>query len=215
MQKRGMIFDMDGTLWDSVEQIVISWNQTLEQMGEMHVHVSRERLTGLMGQTMDAFARELFREEPPETAMQKLHILEIAENDYLRTHGAVLLGDVRKVFEELRSGGYGIYIVSNCQSGYIEAFLDHYQIWDLVDDLACFGDTKCGKAENLQALIRKHGLTHYWYLGDTRGDQEACEQARVPFLFASYGFGEVQGEVLTLQRLEDLPDLLGRIDVHS
>ena len=50
--KKAVIFDMDGTLWDSVDEIVESWNKTCPEM-----HICREQLIGLMGKTMDCFAR--------------------------------------------------------------------------------------------------------------------------------------------------------------
>ena len=42
--KKAVIFDMDGTLWDSVDEIVESWNKTCPEM-----HIRREQLIGLMG----------------------------------------------------------------------------------------------------------------------------------------------------------------------
>ena len=43
-----MIFDMDGTLWDSVDSIVVSWNAALQQMGETDVTVTRPQIMSLM-----------------------------------------------------------------------------------------------------------------------------------------------------------------------
>lgn len=50
--KKAVIFDMDGTLWDSVDEIVESWNKTCPEM-----HIRREQLIGLMGKTMDCFGK--------------------------------------------------------------------------------------------------------------------------------------------------------------
>ncbi|MCD7922231.1 MAG: HAD family hydrolase [Clostridiales bacterium] len=191
MKKKAIIFDMDGTLWDSVDNIVDSWNLALRQMGETDVTITRERIIGLMGKTMDQFAKALLPHYGPERGMEVMHILEEVENDYLRQHGAVLLGDAAKTFRGLRDLGFGIGIVSNCQSGYIEAFLEYYHLEALVDDIECYGNTLRGKADNLKLLIERNGLEQYWYLGDTQGDYDACREAEVPFVWAAYGFGEV------------------------
>ncbi|MCD8230630.1 MAG: HAD family hydrolase [Clostridiales bacterium] len=202
--KRAVIFDMDGTLWDSVDNIVISWNQALPKIGIKDLVITREQLLGLMGKTMDKFAEALFPQYPQKKGMELFHVLELAENEYLRQHGAVLLGDVEAVFRRLHDQGCGVCIVSNCQAGYIEAFLAHYHLDDLVDDLECYGNTGCGKVDNLKAVIARQGLEKYWYLGDTQGDYDACAEAGVPFIWASYGFGTVEAKVPQADSLEEI-----------
>ncbi|MCD7865891.1 MAG: HAD family hydrolase [Clostridiales bacterium] len=207
LNKKAIIFDMDGTLWDSVDNIVDSWNLALRQVGETGVVVTRERIIGLMGKTMDQFAKELLPHYAPDRGMEVMHILEEEENDYLRQHGAVLLGDVEGTFRRLRDLGFGIGIVSNCQSGYIEAFLEYYHLQDLVDDIECYGNTLHGKADNLKLLIERNGPEQYCYLGDTQGDYDVCREAGVPFVWAAYGFGDVSADVPRIEALEEIVPL--------
>lgn len=201
--KKAVIFDMDGTLWDSVDEIVESWNKTCPEM-----HIRREQLIGLMGKTMDCFARELLPEYEMDQAMEIIHACEWDENEYLSHVGATLYGDVRKVFERLRSMGYEIGIVSNCQAGYIEVFLEYYHLGDLVADIECYGNTQQQKDVNLKALIERNHYETYYYLGDTQGDYNACQKAGVPFLFAAYGFGTVDAQVPQVESLEQLPEVM-------
>lgn len=201
--KRAVIFDMDGTLWDSVDEIVYSWNRTCPEMG-----IRREQLIGLMGKTMDCFAKELLPQYDFEHAMEIIHTCEREENEYLSIHGAVLYGDVRAVFEKLRDMGFHIGIVSNCQAGYIEVFLKYFGLDELVDDFECFGNTQQPKAENLTSLIERNGFDEFYYLGDTRGDYNACQKAGVPFVWAAYGFGTVDADVPRVNALEELPEWL-------
>lgn len=201
--KKAVIFDMDGTLWDSVDEIVESWNKTCPEM-----HIRREQLIGLMGKTMDCFARELLPEYEMDQAMEIIHACEQDENEYLSHVGATLYGDVRKVFERLRGMGYEIGIVSNCQAGYIEVFLEYYHLDDLVADIECYGNTQQQKDVNLKALIERNHYETYYYLGDTQGDYNACQKAGVPFLFAAYGFGTVDAQVPQVESLEQLPEII-------
>ena len=201
--KKAVIFDMDGTLWDSVDEIVESWNKTCPEM-----HIRREQLIGLMGKTMDCFARELLPEYEMDQAMEIIQACERDENEYLSHVGATLYGDVRKVFECLRGMGYEIGIVSNCQAGYIEVFLEYYHLGDLVADIECYGNTQQQKDVNLKALIERNHYETYYYLGDTQGDYNACQKAGVPFLFAAYGFGRVDAKVPQVESLEQLPEVM-------
>ena len=107
--------------------------------------------------------------------------------------------------DRIRELGYGVYIVSNCQSGYIESFLEYYHLADLVDDFECYGNTLHGKAENLKLLIARNDLTEYVYVGDTQGDYDACKEADVPFIWAAYGFGTVSYTHLDVYKRQPLP----------
>ena len=175
------------------------------------MHIRREQLIGLMGKTMDCFAKELLPQYEMDQAMEIIHACEEDENEYLSRVGAKLYGDIRKVFETLRDMGYEIGIVSNCQSGYIEVFLEYYHLGDLVADIECYGNTQQQKDANLKALIERNHYEKYYYLGDTQGDYNACQKAGVPFLFAAYGFGTVDAKVPQVESLEQLPEVMKKL----
>ena len=197
--KKAVIFDMDGTLWDSVDEIVESWNKTCPEM-----HIRREQLIGLMGKTMDCFARELLPEYEMDQAMEIIHACERDENEYLSHVGATLYGDVRKVFERLRGMGYEIGIVSNCQAGYIEVFLETSGLGSYFEGHLCPGDTGNAKADNICKIIQEYHLKAPVYVGDTLGDFNATKTAGIPFVFASYGFGQVPSPDYTIHCPGDL-----------
>ena len=197
--KKAVIFDMDGTLWDSVDEIVESWNKTCPEM-----HIRREQLIGLMGKTMDCFARELLPEYEMDQAMEIIHACERDENEYLSHVGAMLYGDVRNVFERLRGMGYEIGIVSNCQAGYIEVFLETSGLGSYFEGHLCPGDTGNAKADNICKIIQEYHLKAPVYVGDTLGDFNATKTAGIPFVFASYGFGQVPSPDYTIHCPGDL-----------
>lgn len=76
MKEQAFLFDLDGTLVDSVYQHVLAWQQALEQM-EMHVSVWRlHRRIGMSGGLVaNALLRETGREVSPEEAerLRRLH----------------------------------------------------------------------------------------------------------------------------------------------
>ena len=148
--------------------------------------------------------------------MQLLDICGNRENDYLREHGGCLYDGLKACWDELLAMGYELYIVSNCQSGYIEAFLDHYQLWDYLTDTECYGNNKKPKADNIALVVERNALTEAYYMGDIQGDYDATMGASsilgrpVTFLHASYGFGRVDSDVIAVQKLRDLPQMLVR-----
>ena len=129
MKKQGIIFDMDGTLWDSAANVAESWNEAIRQDGRRNKVLTEADIKGVMGKTMDVIAKLLFPELSEKEQETLLAECCRIENDYLREHGGVLYPDLEDTFKELKKT-YELYIVSNCQKGYIEAFLDHYHFWD-------------------------------------------------------------------------------------
>ena len=97
-----------------------------------------------------------------------------------------------------------LFIVSNCQSGYIEIFLKTTGLIDVVKAHLCFGDTLTSKGQTILRLMKENGLKDVVYVGDTRGDYLACQEAGIPFIFAEYGFGDVPEAKEHIKRISDL-----------
>ncbi len=48
------------------------------------------------------------------------------------------------------------------------------------------------KADNIRIICERNGLKNPVYVGDTQMDADACRQAGIPIVYASYGFGTVK-----------------------
>ena len=59
--------------------------------------------------------------------------------------------------------------------------------------------------------MERNRLKNVVFIGDTQGDADAAREAGVPFIYAAYGFGEVDGFDAKLDRLKDLPALLEKM----
>lgn len=209
--KKGIIFDMDGTLWDSAEQVAESWTLALQQCGYKDAVVTKEDMYRTMGRTMDIIAEMLFPFTQGKERETLLTTCCKVENDYLREHGGMLYPDLRKTMEQLKKMGYHLYIVSNCQAGYIEAFLDYFSFHDLFEDISCFGDNGKPKGQNIRLLYEKNKLDAGVYVGDIQGDYDATMEAGLPFIHAAYGFGEIAEPVEKIDTLSDLVDVIGKV----
>lgn len=202
--KKGILFDLDGTLWDSAEGVAVSWNLALTRMGRPE-RLTVERIHGLMGMTMDDIARACFPTVSFEQAKAILDVCMQEENDYLLHHGGILYEGLEDTLRELKRQGFFLAIVSNCQEGYIEAFLTHHHLEQYIDDTENFGRTGHGKGYNIRLVTDRNRLDRAVYLGDTRGDFDASSEAGVPFLHAAYGFGTVPEGTPAIRELRELP----------
>lgn len=200
-----IIFDVDGTLWDSTEVVAQAWNTVIHQHTSLDLTLNGDILKNLFGKTMDVIAANLFPQEPKERQLELIDMCGNYENEYIKTHCGSLYPDLEYVLRSL-SERYPLYIVSNCQAGYIESFLEVTGFQNYFKDHLCPGDTGEGKAYNIREIIRRNHLNNPVYIGDTIGDYNAAKEAdaSIPFVFASYGFGDVEHPEYTINCPRDI-----------
>ena len=185
-----IIFDVDGTLWDSTEIVAKSWDSYLHNKEHMNISITAERLMGLFGQPLPAIAAQLFPDVPEAEQLRIIDGCCQAEHEALLETCAPLYENLEETLKYL-SEKYPLYIVSNCQAGYIEVFLKSSGLGKYFKGHLCFGDTGMEKNDTILRLMEIHHLESPVYVGDTMGDFLSCQKANIPFIFASYGFGDV------------------------
>ena len=105
---------------------------------------------------------------------------------------------------------YKLYIVSNCQDGYIQCFFKAYpHLEQYFMDFECHGSTGLMKADNIRLIADGHSLKNPVYVGDTLGDANASREAGVPFVYARYGFGEVKDFDYVIDSFSELTKKFG------
>lgn len=202
--KKGIIFDMDGTLWDSAENVAKSWSLVVEKHYPHLAPITCEMMQGVMGKTMDQIALALFPGLEDNARNELLEECCVVENEYLSIHGGVLYEGLKETLEILKDK-YNLYIVSNCQSGYIEAFLKYYNFAQYFDDIECFGNNGLKKGDNIKNVVVRNNLDKAVYVGDIQGDFDAAMEAGIDFIHAAYGFGDINQQVPKINSLEELP----------
>ena len=204
--KQGIIFDMDGTLWDSADGVAKSWTQVIQNEYKKDMAVTEQDIKRVMGKTMDVIGDIFFPELT--LAEQKSLVGKCGdwENEYLRRNGGKLYPELENTLKKLKEQ-YHLYIVSNCQSGYIEAFLDYYNFGQYFEDIECYGNTGLSKADNISMVIQRNHLDQSFYVGDTAMDAEAAADAGIPFVHAAYGFGQVNGAEAVIREFGELLQL--------
>ena len=203
MAKKAILFDLDGTLWDSSREVAVSWGGVLADHG---IHITTADVQSVMGQTIPEIAGLLFPDLDWEKRKEILAQCSAAEEAYLRAHGANPFPALEQTLK-LLSQTYFLGIISNCQEGYIETFLDYYDLWPYITDTENAGRTGRPKGENIRLVMERNGLEEAIYVGDTQKDQEAAAFAGLPFVHAAYGFGKVEGADYVLPALSGLPAL--------
>jgi phosphoglycolate phosphatase len=204
-----VVFDLDGTLWDSAEPVAAAWNTVLKKYKNISLRLTAEDIHGYMGKTIDVIAGLVFPELPESESMAIVLECSRAENDWLSQRGGVLYEGLVEVLTELKQS-CRLFIVSNCQEGYIEAFLTYHRLGNYFEDYEMYGRTGRVKGENIKAVLLRHGISskNAVYVGDTQSDLEAANLAGVGFIHAAYGFGSVNRETAHIKSIKELPAVL-------
>lgn len=203
-----IIFDVDGTLWDSTDIVAIGYNRAFETYTDLPVRVDGPRLKTLFGKPMD----QIFQELLPELSRDEQHMISekcvILEEEELEKADPkpLLYPDIEEMFQKL-SEKVPLFIVSNCQCGYIEQFIRKNHFESYITGHLCFGQTGVSKGQTILRLMKEHHLTSPVYVGDTAGDASACKEANIPFIFAEYGFGKVTSPDGRIRKPLDLVSL--------
>lgn len=212
MKEYGIILDLDGTLWDSSYQVMEAWNERLSMIPYDKHRMTHPFMCSLMGKPMDEIAYAFFPDEPKEEALRLLDLCMDYENEYISKHGGKLYDRVLETLSAL-SEKYSLIIVSNCQDGYIQAFLKYFDAERYISDFESFGVTGLQKEDNIKLVMNRNGLKGALYAGDTISDMRSTLLAGIPFVWASYGFGEAEEDkcAAVIKSFDELPAAADRI----
>jgi len=205
---KSLIFDIDGTLWDSRALVAEGYNIQLRAEGYDHLCVNAEMLRPLFGKVLADIADAVLAEvEAPERYALMERCME-TENRYLAENECRIgYEGVKETLEELAKD-YRLFIVSNAQCGYPELCMEKLGITQLFEGHLCFGDTGTEKGETIKTLMRRYHIQDAVYIGDTQGDFEATLVADIPFIWAAYGFGSPNGGAGRITDIRQLPETL-------
>ncbi len=201
-----IIFDLDGTLWNSTPQISICWEEVLK--GTKYKAPSLDALYKVMGLPDDELMQILFPGIDPKEGKRLFDLCCDLENVHLEKQGGTAYEGIEETLKEL-SKKYRLAIVSNCNDGYIEAYFASMGTKEYFEDYESFGRTGLSKKDNIIDVIKRNGYKNAVYVGDTIWDMQSAQGAGIDFIHANYGFGDFEacGEVINSPK--ELLDILG------
>lgn len=209
MKFESIIFDVDGTLWDSRALLAEAYNEQLKKEDLSHIHVTAEKLRPLFGKTMIMLADGLFGQEIP--APDRYELMDrciLRMDEHLEKFAGPEIGypDLRQTMEVLAKK-HRLFIVSNGQKGYPQLAAKKLGLADLISGYLSFGDTGTSKGQTILRLMEQENIESAVYVGDTQGDLEACQEAGIPFIWAEFGFGVPESYFAKIGKFSDLTEL--------
>ena len=178
---QGVIFDIDGTIIDSIDLHIESWKRAFQQFGK---EVSYEPIRRQIGKGADEFLAVFFSREELDRLGGDLenYRSEVFKREYLPK--AKAFPRVRELFERIKQDGRKIALASTAKEEEIKIYKEIARIDDLIDTVACSEDVKHSKPHRdiCAAAVQKLGNIapdRVIAVGDTRYDAEAAGKINV------------------------------------
>jgi phosphoglycolate phosphatase len=213
MKIRIVIFDLDGTLIDSAPSILGSVKVAFEEQGIKPTKPLVKELIGPpLGQMVAALLpKSNIEAQPTIIESFKRHYDEIG---YRRTR---VYEGISEMLSEIRNRRLGIYIATNKRLIPTRKIIKHLgwsELFSGVFSLDFFNPSLERKSTMLErvCLQLQTAQNQIIYVGDTAEDAEAAKFAQLPFLFASWGYGSLEGISRDVIRLEKPEMFLGWLE---
>jgi phosphoglycolate phosphatase len=203
-------FDLDGTLADSVDGIVMSLNHALVACGIDAAHVEWRRFVGPPLQRMIAAALPGVRES-------QLADLVATFRAHYATVGlwqTVAFPGVPEMLDSLVVGGGTLYVITNKPQPQAEAVIEHLGLSGYFRRIIGGDPTgRVAKADRAAELAKHEGLRAPTFVGDSIDDLQAADRVGAEFLLAAWGYGvaqvlEARPEVIRLGQPSELPPIV-------
>lgn len=215
-----LVFDLDGTLIDSVPDIHASVNAVLRENGLQTL--SQSQVRSFVGGGVEV----LWRRICDALRIDARHHGDLVAGFMARYHHATsltrLYPGVTEALGQLADRGHPLGICTNKPLRATEAVLDHFGLRSLFGVIVG-GDSLPWKKPDpaplraaLSALGADPDAPQAWYVGDSEYDAQCAEAARTPFLIYTRGYRLAPLEHLHWHAtFDDFAALPGLIEQHS
>ena len=214
-----LFFDLDGTLWDAINLLTNSYNLTFKRLN-ISKEIDEEEVKSFMGLTPLETVKLIFKDKYNEEEGLKIFKEMVKDEiDYIKNNKEHLLPKLYDneldILKSLNKS-FNLFLVSNAEKGYIENYLDLFNLNNIFLDHLCAGDTLKDKHENIKILKDKYNIKYIIYIGDTKKDEiETLKVDSSFFIYASYGFGNIINPRYKINSFDELINVVNQIIIEN
>ncbi|WP_046215559.1 HAD hydrolase-like protein [Paenibacillus wulumuqiensis] len=175
---QAMMFDMDGTLFETETVLLPAYHNTFEILREEGLYHGEtppdEIILGCLGMLLeDIWARVMPGAEPRTIARANQLLLDL-QLDGMRAGTSRLYPHVMETLTYLHEQGVRLFIASNGLEGYVKGIVEVHEIGSLLEGVYSAGEYQtASKVDLVGLLLDNHTIDSAWMVGDRSSDVEA------------------------------------------
>ena len=201
-----IIFDLDGTLWETIDATYIAANFIVEKHKELK-KISKETIIKGMGLSSLENASNYIPYIPAEIGIKYMKEISQKTSEIINEKNVVIYNGVIETLKEL-SKEYKIGIITNNRDEYAKTFLRISNLEKYFTDYMGAASYDITKGEAIKEMVKKYKEKENYYVGDIKKDQEATMYAGIKFIHAKYGFEPNLKSELSIDKIQDLPKII-------
>lgn len=193
-----MIFDMDGTLFQTETLLLPAYHQLFDILREEGHYEGEtpdeELMLGCLGMLLDDIWKKVIPNGTPAAHRRADELLLQLELEGLKNEAAVLYPEVKETLEELHRRGVRLFIASNGLEHYVKGIAEARGIMPLFEGIYSAGEHgTASKVDLVRLLLEEHDIQDAWMVGDRSSDVEAGKENGQTVIGCQYaGFGGKQ-----------------------
>lgn len=212
-----IIFDMDGTLFETDTLLVAVHNRVFETLREegLYPHPTPpvERLLSCLGMLLDDIWRKVMPDGSEAARNRADELLLQYEVEALVAGEGKLYAYVEQTLSELKNRGIKLFVASNGLEDYVKGVAEYKGIAGLFSGLYSAGEYQTATKVDLVAqLLKDHSIQSAWMVGDRSSDVEAGKGNGLQTIgcaYATYGrSSELEGADALISDFRELIGLL-------
>lgn len=208
-----MLFDLDGTLFQSETILIPAYDRTFETLREMGLHDGLtppvESMLACLGMVLDEIWERIWPGMPEKTKRIADDLFMNYQLEALEAGLGRLYPGVEATLRNLHASGVRLFIASNGQEKYVSSVVEQLNIADLFEDLYSAGKYQtASKVDLVRLLLDRYALETAWMVGDRSSDVEAGvanELVVIGCAYATFGLPmELNGSATIIHKFEEL-----------
>jgi phosphoglycolate phosphatase len=212
-----MIFDLDGTLFQTETLLLPAYHATFDQMRAEGIYKGEtppeSAILGSLGMLLEHIWQRVMPEAEVAVHRRADDLLLDYQMKGLANGEGSLYEDVADALAKLHAQGIRLFIASNGLEGYVKGVIEYKGLSPLFEGLYSAGEFQTrSKVDLVKKLLDMYGVKSAWMVGDRSSDVEAGLENGLTVIGCDYaGFrnkGELEGAHVRINRFSDIVGLI-------
>ena len=219
---RSLIFDMDGTLFQTDKILEISLQETFDHLRNLSLWEQKtpiEKYREIMGVPLPVVWETLLPEQSSEIRQQANELFHEKLITNINVGNGALYPYVKEVFGHLKDNDCAIYIASNGQIEYLNAIVKYYQLDNWVTETFSIQHIQSqNKSDLVHTIVNKYNVEKGAVIGDRLSDIKAAKDNSLVAIGCNFDFAQenelAQADII-INSLVELKSVLEKLNDKS